>query len=463
MPEALRSLPLRLVLSASAVFALAALAISFVIGWQANRVLTARTIASLEDELVELRRVFDAGGLGLLAAAVAERSRRDTFGIYGLRDGQGRSLAGNLESWPIPSGQTSGLFRYRTSPGGRDILGLGVTITIIDGAQLMVARDIDDQRRLAETIRATALAGTAAMALLAIAGGMIARRWYVTRLDAMAATSRRIMAGKLSERITTSGTGDELDRLAESLNAMLARIEQLLRSLTEMADNIAHDLRTPLTRLRNRAEAALRESASTQERRESLEKTLEEADALIKTFNALLLIARVESGAVSETLQSVDPATILHDAIELYQPVAEEAGLSIEADIAEGCMVRANRELLGQAVFNLLDNAIKYSARDGAEAGPIGAVSVTLARSSDRVEIRIGDRGPGIAPQDRDRALERFVRLDKSRTQPGTGLGLSLVAAVMRLHGGTIRLASNEPGLVVILAMPPATEGTIAT
>jgi signal transduction histidine kinase len=126
-------------------------------------------------------------------------------------------------------------------------------------------------------------------------------------------------------------------------------------------------------------------------------------------------------------------------------------------------MVRANRELQGQAVFNLLDNAIKYSARDGAEAGPIGAVRVTLARSSDRVEIRIGDRGPGIAPQDRDRALERFVRLDKSRTQPGTGLGLSLVAAVMRLHGGTIRLASNEPGLVVILAMPPATEGTIAT
>ncbi len=250
------------------------------------------------------------------------------------------------------------------------------------------------------------------------------------------------------------GDGDEFDELSESLNAMLERIEQLMGSLREVSDNIAHDLKTPLNRLRNKAEAALRDARGGEAYREGLERTIEEADGLISTFNALLLIARLEAGAVDETAAEFDLAALVRDVAELYEPVAEEAGMSLDVSRpGKASKIVANRHLVGQAVANLIDNAIKYGQRAEA-AKAAGAIAVDVCRRVVQVEIAVGDRGPGISEKDRERVLKRFVRLEESRTRPGTGLGLSLVAAVARLHRGTIRLEDNEPGLRAVLVLP---------
>jgi signal transduction histidine kinase len=257
------------------------------------------------------------------------------------------------------------------------------------------------------------------------------------------------MQGDLSQRIPTSGGNGELDALAQNLNEMLDRIEGLMSGLREVSDNIAHDLKTPLNRLRNAAEAALRDPRGGEAYREGLERTIEKSDELIKTFNALLLIARLEAGPLEESVEAFDLGRFVEDVAELYTPAAEEAGFALAIEAEHGVLIRANRQLIGQAVANLIDNAIKYSR--GGEPG--SAITVRAYREGGQPAISVGDHGPGIAEGDRERALKRFIRLEASRTQPGTGLGLSLVAAVARLHHGEVRLEDNQPGLKVVVLL----------
>jgi signal transduction histidine kinase len=268
------------------------------------------------------------------------------------------------------------------------------------------------------------------------------------------------MGGDLSGRLPVAGSSDELDRLALNLNEMLDRIEALMRGLKEVSDNIAHDLKTPLTRMRNRAEEALRHSKNEAEYRAALETTIEESDSLIKTFNALLMIARAESGHARGNMIEFDAAEAARDIAELYEPLAEEQGLLLEVDAAGAVPLHGNRELISQALANLIDNAIKYAAplaKSFAETnGAPLTVTVTARTEGDRVLLSVADRGPGIPEEDRARAVERFVRLEKSRSVPGSGLGLSLAAAVARLHGGELRLEDNAPGLRTVLVLPCA-------
>jgi signal transduction histidine kinase len=289
-----------------------------------------------------------------------------------------------------------------------------------------------------------------------IAGGITAQR-VLRRIDAIRDTSTKIMSGNLSERVPVTKRNDEFDGLATNLNAMLDRIEQLLQGLKEVTDNVAHDLKTPLTRLRNQAESALREGASDASRQQALETTIAESDRLIQTFNALLMIARVEAGAPSGALTDIDVSTIVADVAELYGPVAEDENILVETAIAPGMHLRANRELIGQAMVNLLENAVKYARPEGQGEGQTqGRIMVGLRQAGDRVLIEVADNGPGIAEPDRKRVIERFVRLEKSRSDNGSGLGLSLVNAVARLHGGAFRIEDNAPGVRAVIDLPAA-------
>jgi len=296
------------------------------------------------------------------------------------------------------------------------------------------------------------------MALFGIGGGYLVSRYILSRIEAVTATSRTIMSGDLTRRVPLSGSGDELDRLSESLNEMLDRIEQLMNGLREVSDNIAHDLKTPLNRLRNRVEGALRDPGGEKGYRQALESTIEEADELIRTFNALLSIARLEAGAAGETLEDIDLALVVRDVAELYEPLAEEQGLRLTSKAPDGLILVGDRQLLGQALANLIDNAIKYgapeAAGDGAGNGAPADIAVHVRRAGDRAEIAVEDHGAGIPEHERDRVLKRFVRLEASRSRPGSGLGLSLAAAVARLHNGKIRLEDSGPGLKVVLDLP---------
>ena len=290
--------------------------------------------------------------------------------------------------------------------------------------------------------------------VLGVLGGIFVTRRVLGRIDAMTDTTRSIMDGNLHGRLTVTGSNDEFDRLAVNLNAMLDRIEELMTGLREVSDNIAHDLKTPLTRLRNDAEQALRTAESQEDFRRSLDDIIAEADDLIRVFNALLLIARAEAKGEMPVAEPFDLAAVARDVTELYEPSAEEAGLAVETAIEGTLTVRGSRELIGQAVANLVDNAIKYGARGNGDGAPRGPVTISARRLDGRVEVVVADRGPGVPEADRARVLERFVRLETARTRPGFGLGLSLVAAVARMHGGEFRLEDNGPGLRAVLMLP---------
>jgi signal transduction histidine kinase len=280
------------------------------------------------------------------------------------------------------------------------------------------------------------------------------------RIDAITGTTQRIMAGDLSGRLPVGRSGDELDRLAENLNAMLERIEALMSGLKEVSDNIAHDLKTPLTRLRNRAEEALAKSGNETEYRTALERTIEESDGLIRTFNALLMIARAESGQARDNMDDFDAADVANGIHELYEPLAEEDGMTLHVKTVPAPL-HGNRELISQALANLVENAIKYG-KPVAALQPLGAdaasgsreILIEARRDGDQVLLSVTDRGPGIPEADRRHAVERFVRLEASRTLPGSGLGLSLASAVATLHGGDLTLGDGNPGLRATLALP---------
>lgn len=444
----------RLVATAVVVFVLLAAALAGLLFWQSNNVLTEQVLVGVRAEAEILRREAAKGGEAL-AQAVAAVSHPEGPSLYFLSDAAGVKIAGNLNRVPpeIAASPQGGVFVYSRERVGETSrrLAVAIPVEVTEGLRLLVGRDIEDQRQYADSVRRVFLIGFGALSLLGLMGGLAVSRFILDRMDEINQTSRSIIEGDLTRRIPLQGNGGELDRLSQNLNAMLDRIEGLMGSLREVSDNIAHDLKTPLNRLRNSAEAALRDSRGEDAYREGLERTIEKADELIKTFNALLLIARLEAAPLQDSLEEFDLSQLVEDVSELYIPAAEESGFVLSVEVAGGPVINANRQLIGQAISNLIDNAIKYSR----VSGPGSAITVRAGPGAEGgAVITVGDRGPGIPAQDRERVLKRFVRLEESRTKPGTGLGLSLVAAVARLHGGELRLEDNMPGLRVVLLLP---------
>ncbi len=418
-----------------------------------TRLVSEQVIETLTLEAETLEAILRTGGnIDTLKQEIDRRQRGHPERIYFVEAPDGQKLIGTLQRWPqaMQRGQPGGTFEYGSDPRNPK-LAVGVIRTLADGLNLLVARDLAPQHALAERIRWIYLGGFGLLAVGGLLAGYLASRGALGRVAEIAATSDGIRTGDLTRRVALTGSGDELDHIALNLNTMLDRIENLVAAMREVSDNIAHDLKTPLTRLRARAEAALRDNAD-HTAREGLEQVIDDADDIMKTFNALLLIARLEAGAVEASAETVELAALIRDVGELYEPVAEEAGVALHCTAQGDVTVRANRQLLGQAVANMIDNAIKYGSSSSGTAA--ASVEIGLEIGASEVRITVGDHGPGIAEADRERVLRRFVRLEESRTKPGTGLGLSLVAAVARLHRGRLQLEDNSPGLKVVLVLP---------
>ena len=450
-----RATAFRLTLVYLLVFALFA---AFLLGYFAlntRRLITEEITSTVDAEITGLAEQYNQGGIRRLVFVIETRSRRPGSSLYLVTTPSGEGLAGNIGSL-VPGvlakpGWMETAYRRLEDPETAEHHALVRVLQLPGGFRLLVGRDLEERERLFDIIATAGRWSVAIVIILGVAGGVFVSKRVLNRVDAMTLTAQTIMAGDLSERLPIAGSGDELDRLASNLNAMLERIEALMRGLKEVSDNVAHDLRTPLTRLRNRAEEALRTSKDEPGYRSALEATIEESDGLIGTFNALLMIARAESGEARENMSEFDAAEVAQDVSELYEPLADTKGLALRVE-ATPAPVKGNRELVSQALANLVDNAIKYAEPQGHAAnGTPAEIVVTAGSEGDRIKLAVRDGGPGIPEADREHVIERFVRLERSRTKPGSGLGLSLAAAVARLHGGELKLEDNAPGLKAVL------------
>lgn len=459
-----RTSGIRITLTVMALFVVASSIVIGTIYWQTHDILTERNVASVLAETRTLSEIAGRDGTPALLGELRARSARSETMLYGLGDPLGQPIfLGGLAAWPqeLARDNKTGVFDYRpVPPAGKGAsptvspgLAIGATLRLPDGGRLLVARDVTQQRALASTMRSWFLGGMAFLAVVAIAAGWGINHLLMARVNAMTRTADRIMAGDLSQRIPLTDNKDEFDALAVHLNHMLERIDSLMQGLREVSDNIAHDLKTPLNRLRIRAEEALRDPRGDAACREGLEATLVEADELIRTFNALLRVARLEAGTLGDNLETFDVTALIRDLAEFYEPVIDEAAARLAVVAEAPVQLNADRQLVSQALTNLLENAVKYGI-DDATPPERRLIELGVRRSATGAELWVGDRGSGIQKGDHGRVLKRFVRLDTARSKPGTGLGLSLVAAVMRQHGGRIELADNQPGLKVILHLP---------
>lgn len=412
-----------------------------------------QTDETINAEIQGLAEQYSQLGLTGLIRVIKSRVAKDKAGssVYLLTDWKFNPLAGNIPEWPKFRDTGSGWFdatledtenfeprrvrmRYFLLPGN---------------FHLLVGRDVSERVKLERLIIDALIWGLALTVVLGGVGGLLSSRWMLKRIDVINRASREIMNGDLTRRIPSRGAGDEFDRLADNLNAMLDQIVRLMDGVKQVSNNIAHDLRGPLNRIRAGLELSLAQAVSPEDYRVVLESTIAAIDNLLMTFNALLTIAQAESGARRQDFTELDLTALAEDVAELYEPLAEEKELRLRLDLAPGVTVPGNRHLLSQALANLLDNAVKYTP-------PGGQLGVLLRTTPFGPELAVTDTGPGVPPEHRQAVLERFTRLESSRNTPGSGLGLSLVAAVAGLHQAELRLEDNAPGLRVVLAFPAA-------
>jgi signal transduction histidine kinase len=441
-------------------FAVGAAALVFYVTSISETQLQRRMKASVEEEVGVLDEIFSRTGIQGLLSVLERQSHQPGANLYVIAGPNGELLAGNvakLQPGVIDQeGWTNRPFlydRFGDRSGSEKHMAVAHVFFLENGMRILVGRDLGEPENARLLVRQALMLALGIMGVGALIIWFAIGRNALQRIDRMSGAAQNIMAGNLSERLPVNGSGDEFDRLSVSLNAMLARMERLDEGLRQVSDNIAHDLKTPLTRLRNRAEAALAGDGG--QHAAALEDVIGESDQLIRTFNALLMISRVEAGSAVAEMSDIDLGAVAGEVAELYEPLAEDEGLGIDRDLAAGCVVRGNRELIGQAISNLIDNAIKYGG-----GGEPAEIRVTVARRNGALVLAVSDHGHGIPEDKYEDVTKRFVRLDESRSKPGTGLGLALAVAVMELHGGRIAFSATEPsrdanrGLTVEMVFP---------
>ena len=449
----LHSSTFRLALIYMVLFGVSVLMLLGFIYWSTAAYLTQQTDATIEAEIADLAERYRTTGLAGLTTLISARLSRKPAGsaIYLLVDKDFDSLLGNLDRWPRGAEIKDGWIDFRLEGPGSDNVDVhparARVFRIEGGFLLLVGRDIHDLELTKQRIITTLAWGLAITLILGGLGGAMMSRTTVRRIESINQASREIISGDLGRRIPTRNTGDDFDVLADNLNAMLDRIGSLMDDVRRVSDNIAHDLRTPLARLRNRLEELHLQTSASGASSEGIEQAVAEADRLLNTFNALLRIARIESQHGDESFTVIAMGDLVRDVAELYEPLMEEKNQTLAMQLPGDVHLSGDRDLLFQAIANLLDNATKYTP-----AG--GSIRIDLARLNGTGRLVIADSGPGIPEAARDKVFQRFFRLEQSRTTPGNGLGMSLVAAVVTLHRMSIRLENNRPGLRVVIDFP---------
>ena len=453
-PRFFRTISFRLTALYSGLFAASAALLFGIVYWVTGDALYQQVRLSLQSEMASLESRAAAVGPGDLASAIREKIAAPgplTF-YYSLEDPSGHRIAGNLAEIDTAEGWRERPFSDRRGETGdgsendgdsdHDLLALGRRLP--NGSLLTVATDTYRVTEAREAIaRSFAWAAGAAL-LLALAGGVILSQGFLRRVDEINRTTRAIMRGDLTDRIRTGGTGDELDQLGRNLNEMLDRLHYLMDGLRQVSNDIAHDLRTPLSRLRQGLESARLEATSVSDYERAVDEALQEADLALSTFSALLRIAQIESGTRLANFTDLDLSSLLTNLVLTYGAVAEDLGKCLDSKVEVDLHVRGDRELLTQLFVNLIENALRHTLA-GAK------IAVALKEGEQGPIAEIADDGAGIPEPERANVFRRFYRLERSRTTPGSGLGLALVAAVADLHGATVALADNQPGLKVTL------------
>jgi signal transduction histidine kinase len=435
----------RLTLVYMALFMVSVLVLLVFIYWSTAASIERQADETIDAEIQGLAERYDSDGLSGLSAQIGERLRRQQPGdtsIYLLANSRFSPLVGNLSGWPSRKADDSGWidFRLGDDSSGKVHMARARVFRVRGNFHLLVGRNMSELAKTRQTITHALIWGSLIMFGLALLGSVMMNRSVTGRIDTINRASKEIMSGNLARRIPSRGSGDEFDQLSENLNHMLDQIELLMDGVRRVSDNIAHDLRTPLSRLRQRLETAREGNGNEESRMDLLDLALQEADGMLKTFNALLRIARIESETLQSTFTKVELAGLLRDVVELYEPVAEQKSQTIEVAGETLVWISGDRDLLFQAVANLFDNAIKYSPASSVIRADLGTTRLELC-----------DSGPGIEESEHEKVFQRFYRTDASRSTSGSGLGLSLVKAVAALHKIDIELTNMDPGLCVTL------------
>jgi signal transduction histidine kinase len=448
LSRTLTSSTFRVALLCIAVFSGAVFALLGYVYWATTDYVHRRCDRAIAADRAVLVQAYETGGRDALVNLINRRIAGRGFeaGIYLLLDSSSVALAGNLPSWPLRLAGTDGWTDFRAADVAGNPLLRGSDQTLSDGSHLLVGRSLDDLDRFVGVIKTAVILGAALTFVLAAVAGLGVTRRTVGRIEAINATTRQIIQNGLRTRIPLRGTRDEWDQLAENLNAMLDRIEELMREVSQVSDNVAHDLRTPLTRLRGRLEKASHDEPDLKRYHALIADVTRELDAVLGTFSSLLRISRIEGLDPGGAFRIVDLDQVAGEVAELFDAAAEAKGGHVTFASAGRVPVLGDRDLLFDAISNLLDNAIKH--------GGTGDVQVTVRQDGQRPTISVADRGPGIPPEERQHVFQRFYRIERSRSTPGSGLGLSLVAVVARLHRAHIKLEDNGPGLKIQLRFP---------
>jgi len=429
--------------------AISAGALAMFLWWATAGLLDRQVEAAIRADAQSLAQRWEEGGVPALVLAIEDRlaGNVDDDAIYLLADPQMVPVAGNLSHWPAAVQRTDGWYELLVQRAGVRSLAQVHRYDLANGYHLLVGRDVRNRAQLRDLLTDALLWAMLVVAVMATAGGLIVRSLFRRTLANVSATASATAAGDFAQRVKLSGRGDEFDQLAETINDMLDRIARLMDGVRQVSNAIAHDLRTPITRARTRLEDAALHAETPTELRAAIERAIADLDGIVAVFHALLRIAEIEAGSRRSAFKQIDLAPLLGVVAELYEAVAEEKDVRLVLDAPPHLPAYGDRELVQQAVANLVDNAVKFSP-PGNQVGIRGETGPT------GVAIVVTDHGPGIPQADLSRATERFFRGESARSTPGAGLGLALVQAVAQLHAGELRLGDAGPGLEATLLLP---------